>query len=96
MRRQNINLTIIIIFSAISTECPTGVTATASSSDYSVASTTINFDPNDLEEAVTVTINDDEDEEFREFFCLTITQNRGSEYYTRIYIPANDCKMFLF
>ncbi|XP_072033434.1 uncharacterized protein [Amphiura filiformis] len=99
---NNVNLDVIISRSGdvaetslattvtLSTACPIGVQATAiSGSDYT-APTTVVFNAGDLLEEIQVAIIADDDEEYREFFCLTITTNPGSQYTSRIYIPGND------
>ncbi|XP_072033625.1 uncharacterized protein [Amphiura filiformis] len=73
----------------LSTDCDSE-TATASSTDYSVPNTPVVFAEGVLNMEVPVTIATDDDEESDEFFCLTITENPGSQYTTKITIPAND------
>ncbi len=76
---------------ALSTDCPIGVQATADVGvDYDVD--VVTFQSTDTSADVEITIYDDSEEEFREFFCLTITDNGGTIYYTKIYIQGNECK----
>ncbi|XP_072023386.1 uncharacterized protein, partial [Amphiura filiformis] len=49
---------------------------------------------NTIEQAtVTIAINDDNEEEMREYFCLSVENEqgeRGSQWFTRVIIPWND------
>ncbi|XP_072032854.1 uncharacterized protein [Amphiura filiformis] len=77
----------------LSTDCPythpNSVIATASGNDYTIP-LSVKFNPGELEREVPVTIENDNEEESDEFFCLTITENPGSQNTTKIIIPAND------
>ena len=81
-----------MLFTAINTECETGVQATADANDYSIPDTPITFPAGILNMAVEVEILNDDLEEGIEFFCLQITHDKGSQNYTKIVIPQNDCK----
>ncbi|XP_072033476.1 uncharacterized protein [Amphiura filiformis] len=79
----------------ITSDCPCKVTCTASAADYSVGTTgnletTVTFAAGSATALLTIIITDDSDAEFREFFCLTITTNPGTQYHTKVYIPGND------
>ncbi|XP_072023223.1 uncharacterized protein [Amphiura filiformis] len=51
---------------------------------------TVTFLIGEATKSLTIIIEDDSDDEFREFFCLTITTNPGTQYYTKVYISGND------
>ncbi|XP_072048005.1 uncharacterized protein [Amphiura filiformis] len=76
----------------ISTVCPPKITPTASSADFILRTTTVQFEANILEAWLEITIlgQKEEEEEEREFFCLSITTNPGNVQSAKIYIPAND------
>ncbi|XP_072048003.1 uncharacterized protein [Amphiura filiformis] len=83
--------TSVASFTTISTVCPK-ITSTASSSDFVLGTATVSFAANIVEAWLEITIlgiNDDEQEE-REFFCLSITTNPGNVQNAKVYIPAND------
>ena len=82
----------MLFFTALTSTCPTGVTETASATDYTVF-LQVTFAPNILQMDVPVTINNDETEESTEIFCLTIPPaDAGSQGSITIIIPENDCK----
>ena len=77
---------------AITTDCPAGVEATADESDYNAPTDPVYFSGGEIYKDIQVTVVNDAATEFRELFCLTITTNPGRQNTTKIYITGNDCK----
>ena len=52
------------------------------------------FEPNRGSLPISITILEDDNEELREYFCLSVKDAnvRGSQWWTRIFIPWNDRK----
>ena len=72
--------------------CPAKLSPSATNADYSLDTSTLTFEANQIEATVQVTIKHDNVDEMREFFCLNISTNAGSNFMARVYIPGNDCK----
>ncbi len=92
------------MFTVLQTECPpecptlTGadLAVEGSGNDYTIntVSKTVTFPAGTTSQTVSISIDNDEDEEFREFFCISVqdANHRANQWWTRIIIPWNDRK----
>ncbi|XP_072043689.1 uncharacterized protein [Amphiura filiformis] len=91
--------TTVVINCVCPTECLTMPGAnlavegtSASGADYSSSGKTLTFAPGITSLPVSINVHDDNDEELREYFCLSVEDPnvRGSQWSTTIIIPWND------
>ena len=98
----------VLIFPEFNTECPTecstipgaGLALKGTSADYGIntpSNMRQTFPAGISSVPISITVPDDNEEELKKYFCLSITDPsaRGNQWFARIVIPWNDRKKYI-